>query len=144
MIRTSRHFGYNISKSQDIVLREANHLADLIKKRGGQPFDLCRPLSLCMLNVTFSMIFNTTYEEGDEKFGKTLDNFISWFVEVFKLYDLEPFLPFLDMFGLNASLKRGQKLTKKISTFIQDHIDQHRKTWILITLVISLMSFWLK
>ena len=128
MVRTSRHFGYGITKSQDFIHREANHLADLILKRNGQPFDLSRPLSLCMLNVTFSMLFNTTYEEGDEEFGKILDNVMVFLMEVFKLYELEPFLPFLDMFGLNASMKRGQEMTKAIFTFIQDHIDQHRKT----------------
>ena len=79
MVRTSRHFGYGITKSQDFIHREANHLADLILKRNGQPFDLSRPLSLCMLNVTFSMLFNTTYEEGDEEFGKILDNVMVFF-----------------------------------------------------------------
>ncbi|XP_038069254.1 cytochrome P450 2D3-like [Patiria miniata] len=128
MVRTSRHFGYGITKSQDFVLREANHLVELIKKRKGQPFELHPPLALCMLNVTLSIVFNTAYEEGDEDFGKMLFNLMTWFAEIFALYDLEPFLPFLERFGLHSSLKRGKLVTNAIATFVRDQIDQHRAT----------------
>ena len=128
MVRTSRHFGYGITKSQDIVHREANHLVELVKKRKGQPFHLISPLTLCMLNVTFSMVFNTTYEEDDDEFGQLLLDFMMWFVEIFKLYDLEPILPVLDKFGLNTTLTRGKEMTVRISKFIMDHINHHKAT----------------
>ena len=128
MIRTVRKFGYGTAKSEQNILHQANHLVDLVKKRNGQPFDIGPLLSLCFLNVTFSIVFNTTYEESDEEFAKILTAIVDWYVEIFKLYAIEPLLPFLDRCGLNARLERGKKMTRDICAFIQDHIDHHQAT----------------
>ncbi|XP_038069311.1 vitamin D(3) 25-hydroxylase-like [Patiria miniata] len=128
MLRTVRQFGYGTSGSESICLQEANHLAELIKKRGGKPFELGLPVSLCLLNVTFSMILGTTYEEDDKEFNKLLDYVLSWYLEVFMLYDIEPLLPLCNKFGLSPRLNKGKMMTKEMLAFVQKHIDNHKAT----------------
>ncbi len=128
MIRTVRHFGYGTSKSEEKIVEQANYLVDLIKKRNSQPFDLGPPTSLCMLNVTFSLIFSATYDEEDEKFSMIHKAIMAWYVEIFKLYHVEPLLPFFNKFGLSPRLKQGKQMTQDICAFVQDHIDHHRAT----------------
>ncbi|XP_022081406.1 cytochrome P450 2D9-like [Acanthaster planci] len=128
MVRTVRQFGYGTSGSEDVILREANHLVELFKKRGGEPFEPGRPLSLCFLNATFSMILNTTYEEDDEEFATILDYILQWYVEIFKLYNVEPLLPLYDRLGLNSRLRKGKMMTKELLAFIQKHVDYHKAT----------------
>ncbi|XP_038069304.1 vitamin D(3) 25-hydroxylase-like [Patiria miniata] len=128
MMRTVRQFGYGTSGSESIILQEANHLAELIKKRGGEPFELGLPLSLCLLNVTFSMILGTTYEEDDKEFSKILSYVLEWFLEIFKLYDVEPMLPFYHKFGLSPRLNKGKMMTKDLLAFVQKHIHNHKAT----------------
>ncbi|XP_038069694.1 cytochrome P450 2U1-like [Patiria miniata] len=128
MMRTVRHFGYGTSAAQPLIHREANHLVELIKKRNGQPCFLGNPVSLCFLNVTFSMIFSATYEEDDREFSKILNIIRNWFTPIFNMYDVEPLLPFLHRFGLGSRLKQGKRNTEDLLGFIKNHIDRHRVT----------------
>ncbi|XP_022081405.1 cytochrome P450 2D9-like [Acanthaster planci] len=128
MLRTVRQFGYGIPASESIVLREANHLAELFQKREGQPFEPSRSISSCMLNVTLSMVFSTTYEEDDKEFNHVLESVLNWYTDVFKLYHVEPLLPLFDKLGLNARLQRGKAMTKEVLAFVQKQVDNHKAT----------------
>ena len=128
LIQTARRFGFATAGAEPAMHQEVDRLVGLIREQAGKPFDLYEPLSLCLLNVTLSMIFSQAYEPGDEEMTRFLDTLRGWYLAIFRLFDVEPLLPVLEKLGVSGRVRRAKARTVELFDFTRRQIERHRAT----------------
>ncbi|KAM8831500.1 cytochrome P450 2K1-like [Spinachia spinachia] len=63
-----RDFGMGKRASEDKIIEECEHLAEVFKKHKGEPFDTTQPMNYAVSNIICSIVYGSRFEYDDPQF----------------------------------------------------------------------------
>ncbi|KAK3084214.1 hypothetical protein FSP39_010165 [Pinctada imbricata] len=127
-LSTLRDIGLGNRKMEEKILKSVNTLVEQLLLTNGQPFDISPLLLTTVSNVICSVAFGKRFEHENEQF-KELTKCVSDTLGSSEIVGILTFLPFLKYIP-GDPLKYGKVMQNeaKLSSFLQDEINEHKKS----------------
>ena len=125
--------GFGTKASEDKILSEVKEICNYLEAQKGAAVDLTKPLYWTACNVICFVLLNTRYTWDNPELNRVVkgcEDFLLATAEGFSLEMLLMYLPLsLMTFVFKSKLKKVTNLTVGLRDFLQQKIDNHRKTF---------------
>ncbi|XP_031575467.1 steroid 17-alpha-hydroxylase/17,20 lyase-like [Actinia tenebrosa] len=112
---------------ENLIIKEANELNEILRSTKGTAIDPKLPLTLCVMNVICSLVYGKRYELDDKEFHQIVTNTEA----LAKLASPENpliLLPWLRHFPIKT-VKRMNEIIKERDRIVKEKIDDHRRSY---------------
>ena len=125
--------GFGTKASEDKILSEVKDICNYLEAQKGAAVDLAKPLYWTACNVICSVLLNTRYTWDTPELNRVVkgcEDFLLATAEGFSLEMLSMYFPVsLMTFIFKSKIKHVANLMVGLRDFLQERIDEHRKTF---------------
>ncbi|CAH0555177.1 unnamed protein product [Brassicogethes aeneus] len=129
-----RHFGMSYlgsrkAQMENRIMKEVEEFLCVLKARKDRPIDLNPVLAVSISNVICDVLMSVRFSHNDKRFIRFMDLIDEGF-KLFGSLQAALFIPFLKYLpGHNSTREKISKNRAEMGEFLQETIDEHRKTF---------------